>query len=346
MNDVVIGRNELKQIIMKNGEKEGKIIEALIEITAQCNYSCEYCYIHGSSNKQMMFSDYCLAIDELSQNGCVYLTISGGEPLTHPDFSKIYLYARSKIPFVTIFTNGSLFTEETIDLLSSYKPYDIEVSLYGTKKESYDAFVKRKGAFSVLERNLAALETKCIPYSLKTTLTTISEPLSYYTDYAKKRKVSFRFDSMVIPSIDNTEPFESNLRLSANAAVQAVSRQREYIEKLKEKYLENKAISHQLYTCSAGINSILIDVELNVGLCVAARTPSYSLRTNTLEKIHLRLMSCHDRELSSTDKCYDCELKLFCRYCPGRFEKEGYSVQAPPPWTCQYASALADIIKE
>ncbi len=61
-------------------------------------------------------------IDQIADAGTLFLLITGGEPLLRKDFGELYIYARSKGILVTLFTNGTLLTEEIIKVLNQAPP--------------------------------------------------------------------------------------------------------------------------------------------------------------------------------------------------------------------------------
>ena len=91
----------------------------LMEITSHCNFKCDYCVSRlGLRKKQhMSFELTRHIVDQLP-----YLTTESvrlhvdGEPLLHPDFSKIVqMLSKRKLP-VIVATNGSLLTPDHLKL--------------------------------------------------------------------------------------------------------------------------------------------------------------------------------------------------------------------------------------
>ena len=88
----------------------------------------------------------------------MWCLISGGEPLLRPDFPEIYLALKRHGLLVSVFTNACLVTEEHVELFRRYPPRDIEVSVYGATRETYEA---GDAASRLLRRLLAAASTCC-----------------------------------------------------------------------------------------------------------------------------------------------------------------------------------------
>jgi len=61
-------------------------------------------------------------LDGLRELGTLYVTLTGGEPLTHPEFLEIARGARQRAFALRIFTNGALVTEATADAIAALRP--------------------------------------------------------------------------------------------------------------------------------------------------------------------------------------------------------------------------------
>src|SRR4030042_3273966 len=82
-----------------------------IEVTARCNLRCVHCYInlplndHAAQEKELSYKEFCNIIDQIVDEGCLWLLLTGGEPFIRQDFLDIYTYAKKKGMLITIFTN-------------------------------------------------------------------------------------------------------------------------------------------------------------------------------------------------------------------------------------------------
>ena len=76
------------------------------ELTHRCNLRCQHCYIVRNNKKaELTYKEICRVIDEVRKEGCLWLCLTGGEPLLREDFLDIYSYAYKKGFIITIFTN-------------------------------------------------------------------------------------------------------------------------------------------------------------------------------------------------------------------------------------------------
>lgn len=129
-------------------------ISCSVELTEKCNFKCPHCFIKDVGYNELSIADYCRFIDQFKALGGVYVTLTGGEALTHSHFYECYVYACQKGLNVSVFSNGYLINKELISLFRNYPPGKIEISLYGASPEVYRLVTKEHDAFEVVTRNI------------------------------------------------------------------------------------------------------------------------------------------------------------------------------------------------
>ncbi len=134
-----------------------------LEITARCNNNCRHCYINlaagdpDARRKELTGSEIVEIAGQAAGMGALWVLLTGGEPLLRKDFAEIYLALRRKGLLVSIFTNACLVTEDHAALFRRYPPRDIEVTVYGATRETYERVTRVPGSFAAFERGLALL---------------------------------------------------------------------------------------------------------------------------------------------------------------------------------------------
>lgn len=141
INDAI--KDYIKQKKSKNIFSNRKIEMATIEILTACNFRCIHCYNQDLKKRYLKVNLFKNIIDQLVDSGCQSVTITGGEPLLHPNFSEIYNYCFKKGLKVSLFTNG-YYVDKYIELFKSFIPKKVEISLYGTNNATYKKYVKLK----------------------------------------------------------------------------------------------------------------------------------------------------------------------------------------------------------
>jgi radical SAM protein with 4Fe4S-binding SPASM domain len=128
-----------------------------VEPTNYCNLSCPRCPTrHMTYPKGMMEQEVFTAIvnECVGQNTVIKLFFLG-EPLLHPDFDAMLIYAAThKVP-VCVVTNGLLLTERQIKILIRYA-FSVGISIDGTDALSYKK-IRPNGNYMQLRRNVETI---------------------------------------------------------------------------------------------------------------------------------------------------------------------------------------------
>jgi MoaA/NifB/PqqE/SkfB family radical SAM enzyme len=98
-------------------------------ITRRCNLSCGYCFEYDKVSPPIPLATLRARIDELARLRAVFVVLTGGESLLHPEADAIaaYVRARGMTPFLN--TNGYLLTEAWIDRLNRAGLYALQISV-------------------------------------------------------------------------------------------------------------------------------------------------------------------------------------------------------------------------
>jgi len=114
-----------------------------IEVTRRCPLHCVHCYNNlpagdGARSKELSYKQHRRILDEVADAGCLWLLYTGGEIFQRNDFLDIYTYAKKKGLLLTLFTNGVLITDSIADYLAEWPPFSIEITIYGSTRETYE----------------------------------------------------------------------------------------------------------------------------------------------------------------------------------------------------------------
>jgi MoaA/NifB/PqqE/SkfB family radical SAM enzyme len=102
-------------------------------ITRRCNLSCGYCFEYDKVSKPVPLATLKERIDHLARLRSVFVTLTGGESLLHPDAIELVRYVREKgmTPFLN--TNGYLLTKQIIEGLNEAGLYGMQLSIDNAK---------------------------------------------------------------------------------------------------------------------------------------------------------------------------------------------------------------------
>lgn len=113
---------------------------ATFELTSGCNFNCKMCYIHsaGASRCGELSAEQWISLGRQAQElGVIFLLITGGEPLSRPDFPEIYTALKRMGFVISINTNGSLLGDRITRLFEELPPTRLNISLYGADNGAY-----------------------------------------------------------------------------------------------------------------------------------------------------------------------------------------------------------------
>lgn len=140
-----------------------------LELTYRCNLKCVHCYcVEDKKREELSYAEIVNLLDQLSEAGGLFLTLTGGEVLLREDFFDIAFYAKKKNFATRVFTNGTLIDEDAADRLAELNPLSVEFSLYGVGPDAHDEITTVKGSFVKLRRTIDLLKKRNITIFLKT----------------------------------------------------------------------------------------------------------------------------------------------------------------------------------
>ncbi|HZM93711.1 MAG TPA: radical SAM protein [Vicinamibacterales bacterium] len=95
----------------------------------RCNLSCTYCNEYDDHSPPVPTRDVFRRIDRLADLGTGIITLSGGEPLLHPDLDDIVRRIRSHGVIATLITNGYLLSRDRIGRLNRAGLDHLQISI-------------------------------------------------------------------------------------------------------------------------------------------------------------------------------------------------------------------------
>lgn len=254
-------------------------VAATLELTRRCNLRCAHCYLgdqaeqHRLRDRELDAAAVKAALSEWAAAGCLYLTITGGDPMLRPDFADIYRQARELGLVVTVFCNGTLVTDAIVALFRELPPRRVEISLYGATAGTHDAVVGIPGAHANTWTGIRRLQAGGIRISLKTLLlTTNLHEFEAMQRQAADIGADFRHDAALFPCLPDGSAAPLAFRVSPAEAVRrdvATPALRE-MWRTKIEAAAVDPVDDRLYSCSAGLTSFHADPFGSLSPCLLA----------------------------------------------------------------------------
>lgn len=300
----------LGRILAKTWQ-ENRLFSVLVELTYRCNLDCFFCYNDlGAAGKPLSREQYFAFFAELADLGVLNLTLSGGEPLAHPDFLALGRQARELGFVLRVKSNGhALRGELARRLKDEVDPFLVEVSLHGATAATHDRQTRVPGSFERLLANLEEMRRLGLRVKVNSTLTAWNEgEIEAMFDLVESRGLAFQVDPEVTPRDDgDREPMsvapsrEGVLRLFAVQAERA--RRARLAEEADLERTEPSAAARSVASsigktgddgtmpiapkkhCGAGSSGIAVDPYGNVYPCVQWRRAVGNLHERSIREI-------------------------------------------------------------
>src|SRR6202165_2739095 len=266
-------------------------MDVSIEMTRRCPLDCLHCYNNlpmgdqAARAQELTYAEHVRLLDELVEAGTLWLLYSGGEIFARRDFLDIYTEAKKRGFLITLFTNGTLINQRIADHLAKYRPFSIEITLYGATRETYESLTQIRGSYDRCMRGIQLLLERNLPLKLKTVPTTIHQHDVYeMKSLAEGLGVEFKFDPLVNPRIDCSQS-PLAVRLSPEQVValefRDVARKEEY-RRLAQVDLaappREQPIENHRYSCGGGVNGCAVDPTGKMTICVISHQQGYDIR--------------------------------------------------------------------
>lgn len=144
-----------------------------LEITAQCNLRCRYCYYFNNPEveyRDLPAGDWLRFFDELGALGVMKVTLAGGEPFVREDL-RILLdgIVRNRMRF-SFLSNGTLIGDEIASfMVGTGRCEYVQVSVDGSCAEVHDS-CRGKGSFDGAMRGIRTLQRHGISVAVRVTI--------------------------------------------------------------------------------------------------------------------------------------------------------------------------------
>jgi MoaA/NifB/PqqE/SkfB family radical SAM enzyme len=168
-----------------------------------CNFKCDHCSSDGLMIKTKL--DYQKSLlrkhlrppevktlfDRAHELGLAQVAISGGEPLSYPDFDKMIESIGPERFWIATDTNGWLL-EKKAKHLKEIGLDKVQISLDSFNKDEHDTFRKQKGSYDRIMKGIDAVKAVGLDLLLLTCVTrqrVYSDEFIQFLEFAKKSEV-------------------------------------------------------------------------------------------------------------------------------------------------------------
>lgn len=370
MSRAFVARRPLAEFGLWDKMAAGRAVFSFdLEVTARCNLDCRHCYINlpagdrTARRRELSVEEIGRLGREAADLGAVWCLLTGGEPLLRKDFFDVYRALLGKGLVLSLFTNATLISREHIRFFKKFPPREIEVTVYGNSRETYERVTRTPGSFDAFMRGLERLLGSGLPLRLKAmALRSNKHELPAIGDFCRRRtKDYYRFDPQLHLRFDRDE--------ARNALIRAERLSEREVARLEradpERFGALKAACGDLlppeapadapvpdcrhiFRCGAGQRSFVVGPEGLLRPCVSLHHPDFlfDLRKGPLARAWTEFLP---RVLARTsdrpeylEKCGRCPIVNLCLWCPAHAYLETGQLDAPVEAFCRVAAARAE----
>lgn len=333
------------KLALKVGEKNIPI-GASFELTYACNQRCLHCYqpSHERVSKELTTDQIKDVLDQLVEAGCLFLALTGGEPLMREDFWQIAEHAHERSFAMTLQTNGTLLSPAAINRLRELNFLQVHISLLGVREDTHDKITRCPGSFKRAVTVAEALREAKLTVILKITLMkeNVGE-LEQVEELARKLDCLYLLSPTIFPTIDGgKQPLEhrvSDLDLRKIFSGRWRAQMKHYVAPRRPK--------SNLPLCGMGKTDCCVSPQGKLYPCVGVPIVLGDLRKKKFidiwansEKLKwLRSLTIKDLKI-----CQNCDLAYLCVRCTGLAYLEEGDVLLPSLESCRTARAIKEVI--
>jgi radical SAM protein with 4Fe4S-binding SPASM domain len=321
-----------------------------LELTKRCNLRCYHCYVAGTS-VELPVSRWLEVVDELEVEGCLHVTLTGGEVGLKHGWLQIAERVKRRRMTLRVLTNGTVFSPEDIGRLADLRPLLVGISLYGGTAVVHERVTGVPGSFDRSIASLRALRERDVRCRIACTLMPETLPgVDEIADLAEQLDCEFVADPTVVTRADG-EDSVLDYRLP-------VAQVREYLgsDRLRARRSQSRQVGgagrHRTgppVYCSAGITAASIEANGDVLPCMGFRPAFGNVERASLQAAwHGSLAAAHRvRMQAPLDDCAGCRFLDYCTgRCPRQALVEAGNMSAAIPRTCELTAVGMDLRAE
>ncbi len=338
---------------------EVQVIQAQVELTYGCNLHCVHCYTDCYNRpdlikKERTIEEVLHTLDELYELGVLWVCFTGGEIFMRKDFRQIYDHAKSKGFLITLFTNGTMFTEAIVDHLKESPPFCIDISCHGATEETFDGITQVAGSFKRFLKGIELLRSRGLPFKVKTKAMTVNKhELDKIKDFVEGLGLRFRLSHTLYPRLNgDLEPCQ--YRLSPDEIVELEFAESDFDEEDEACPVETgnseglkPPPDDRLFRCGCGTTGVHINAWGRLGACTWVSEPRANLGEKSVaDGIAEVFPQIRGARYETDTPCRSCQVYTLCEKMPSIAWAENGDREQPVEHFCQTAFTRAEQLAE
>lgn len=309
--------------------------------------------------------DFWLDVAEQAKKaGTLFPLLTGGETFLYPHIRELYEAMCMMGMQVSINSNASCITEETVEWLKKTPPERINITLYGGSNESYERLCGDPRGFDKVCHAVKLLSENGIRFKFNCSLTPYNkDDLEKMLAFAKEYGQGLRVATYMFPPVRRTgECGDYSERLTPKEAAyyqvltdwhqlpsdrfQILASNAQHYKELTPELLaeaENKPAREM--GCLAGRCSYWIDWQGNLSGCGMIDYPQFSLSEYSLADAWKKIVDWTN-DMRYSPVCANCVNRSVCHSCAAMVHNETGNFNSRPVYLCELRKYAAQYYKE
>lgn len=362
--DTLEGASAGERRLMQLAEAKNIPLTGSMELLPLCNMDCDMCYVRLSKSEmeargRMRTGKEWLELgSQMARAGTLFLLLTGGEPLLHPDFKEIYRGLKKMGMILTINTNATLIDESWAEFFGKDRPRRINITLYGADNRAYETLCHYPGGYDRVIRAVQLLRRRGVDVKLSGSITSANaDDISRMLEAGRELGVPARMDTYMMPAArERSKPFSQQNRLppeeAAAARIQAL--RGAMGEELFSRYRTETLARIDGFvprepepcpvSCHAGKCSFTVNWQGLLRPCVVLTEPAAPVFELGFEAAWKQVSGAflNTRYCAA---CSACRLRCVCRVCAAAPLLETGDSMAVPAYLCRYAGESERLLR-
>lgn len=361
----------LTDYLYKKAYKMKIPLSGTFELSPECNFNCNMCYVRKSKSELAKSPRKPLTIEEwrkvalqAREEGMLYLLLTGGEPLMWPGFWKFYDELIDLGFIISINTNGALIDQKAIEHLTNKPPQRVNITLYGASDTSYKRLCGVDNVFSKVDTAIRKLQEEGITVKLNSSLTPDNAAdLDKIIDYAEERNTVLSVATYMFPPV-RRDPAQIGVNRrftpeeSAKYILHTVRRQQGkeryqyHLNRILQGCVEPPGLDESCIDpidgsvrCRAGSASFWITWDGWMTPCGMMPEPRSDIREDSFADCWQQLIT-ESGKIKLSGTCDKCSNRNVCHACAAMAYAETGTTSGIPKYLCHTAQYMQKIARE
>jgi radical SAM protein with 4Fe4S-binding SPASM domain len=324
-----------------------------MEITSICNERCLHCYIpHENKDHHMDFDLFNKIVDESIEMKVLNFTISGGEPMLHPNFLEMIKRCTRENISLNILSNLTQLSDDIVNTFKANPLISVQASLDSIDPNVHDDITKKKGSFSLTKNAIMRLVNDGV--SLQISCPILKQNVHCYRDvieWAKTMNLNVLSDYNLL-GMYNSNTKNLQYRLDYNDVSYILNNLSAIeIKELEKEVEEKKLATINDAVCSVCRYSFCVSELGNVYPCVGWQSKSLgNLYKSTLHDLWFmseKTKTLRNLKVKDFESCSNCGDRIYCSVCMARNanENESHDSMKVSKYHCNIAKLKGEILQ-